>query len=296
MTGAVTIRKEQAMDAITVAAVQMTSGTDVEANLRAAGESLARAAEGGAQLAVLPENFAGYGVDYRLLGQRHEELCGWLSEQAAQYGLWIVGGSIPALNRPDGTPVPAPRVRTRSLLVRPDGVISARYDKLHLFDADVGDEQGRYRESDLFEPGEQVVIGEAAGLKLGMAICYDLRFPLLARTLADQGAQLLLFPSAFTATTGAAHWTLLLRACAVQSGCYVLGANQCGRHSDKRQSFGHSMLVDPWGRVVAQADDDNGPGVVLGPVDPRVLEDVRSGLPVHNHQRFRVSGPDDLRN
>lgn len=283
------------MDRVTVAAVQMTSGTDVEANLQAAQQCLARAAEGGATLAVLPENFAGYGVDYRTLGARYKELAGWLAEQATHWGLWIVGGSLPALARPDGSAVPAPRVRTRSLVAGPDGAIHAGYDKLHLFDASLDDRQGAYRESDLFEPGEQALTCQAAGLTLGLAICYDLRFPLHARALADQGAQLLVYPSAFTAVTGAAHWELLLRACAIQSGCHVLGANQCGRHDANRESHGDSMLVDPWGRVLARADDDNGPGVVLGPVDLRVQQDVRSALPVHTHQRFEVSGPHDLR-
>ncbi|MCH2557342.1 MAG: carbon-nitrogen hydrolase family protein [Alcanivorax sp.] len=278
--------------AIQVAAVQMTSGTDTDANLAAAGDALARAAEGGAELAVLPENFAGYGVDYRALGERHEALCQWLGERARALGLWVLGGSLPALTRPDGSPVPAPRVRPRAVLAAPDGTVAARYDKLHLFDADVADAQGRYRESDVFEAGDRVVVADVAGLRVGLAICYDLRFPLLTRALADAGADLIVYPSAFTATTGAAHWTVLLRAAAVQSGCYVLGANQCGQHSDRRASYGHSQLIDPWGRVVADGGD--APGVVLGPVDPAVLETVRAGLPVHTHQRFQVSGPHDL--
>ncbi|MCH9784327.1 MAG: carbon-nitrogen hydrolase family protein, partial [Gammaproteobacteria bacterium] len=172
----------------------MTSGADTDANLRAAGEALARAAEGGAELAVLPENFAGYGVDYRALGERYGELCGWLIERARTLGLWVIGGSIPALTRPGGEPVPAPRVRTRSVLAGPDGEITALYDKLHLFDADVSDRQGRYRESDVFEPGEQAVVATAAGLQVGLAICYDLRFPLHARVLADRGAGLIVYP------------------------------------------------------------------------------------------------------
>ncbi|MBM1143209.1 carbon-nitrogen hydrolase family protein [Alcanivorax sp. ZXX171] len=276
----------------TVAAVQMTSGTDTDANLAAAADGLERAAEGGAGLAVLPENFAGYGVDYRVLAERHEALCQWLGERARALGLWILGGSLPALTRPDGSAVPAPRVRTRAVLAGPDGTVAARYDKLHLFDADVADAQGRYRESDVFEAGNQVVVADAGGLKVGLAICYDLRFPLHARALADAGADLIVYPSAFTATTGAAHWQVLLRAAAIQNGSYVLGANQCGRHSEQRASHGHSMLVDPWGRVVAEGGEN--PGVVLGPVDPAVLKTVRSGLPVHTHQRFQVSGPDDF--
>ena len=281
---------------VAVAAVQMTSGADTDANLRAAAGGLARAAEGGARLAVLPENFAGYGVDYRALGERYPAICAWLIEQARALDMWVIGGSLPSLTRPGGDPVPSPRVRTRSVLAAPDGEITALYDKLHLFDADVSDRQGRYRESDVFEAGDQSVVAPVAGLHVGMAICYDLRFPLHARVLADRGAELIVYPSAFTATTGAAHWRLLLRACAVQNGCYVLGANQCGRHSEARASFGHSMLVDPWGQVVAEADGDQAdrPGVVFGAVDPAVLDQVRSGLPVHTHQRFKVSGPYDL--
>mgnify|MGYP003109580058 CR=1 FL=1 len=282
----------KASNATRVAAVQMTSGTDTDANLAAADGALIRAAEGGARLVVLPENFAGYGVDYRALGERHEALCQWLGERARDLGLWILGGSLPALTRPDGSAVPAPRVRTRAVLAGPDGRIQARYDKLHLFDADVADAQGRYRESDVFEAGDQVVLADVAGLRVGLAICYDLRFPLLTRALADGGADLIVYPSAFTATTGAAHWQVLLRAAAIHSGCYVLGANQCGRHSDRRASYGHSQLIDPWGRVVAEGGDE--PGVVLGLVDPAVLETVRSGLPVHTHQRFQVSGPYEL--
>jgi nitrilase len=277
---------------VLVAAVQMTSGTDADANLNAAAAGLERAAGGGARLAVLPENFAGYGVDYRALGERYQELSQWLADQARRHRLWIIGGSLPALTRPDGSAVPAPRVRTRCLVASPDGDITAGYDKLHLFDADVRDSQGRYRESEVFEPGGEVVLADAGGLTVGLAICYDLRFPLHARILVDRGARLIVYPSAFTATTGAAHWSLLLRACAVQNGCYVLGANQCGHHSATRESFGHSMLVDPWGRVVADAGER--PGVVLGALEPAVLDEVRAGLPVHTHQRFTVSGPHDL--
>ncbi|MCU5781951.1 carbon-nitrogen hydrolase family protein [Alcanivorax balearicus MACL04] len=278
---------------ITVAAVQMTSGKVLTDNLREAEAGLERAAAGGARLALLPENFAGYGVDYRELATRYDDLLAWLGEQARRHQLYLVAGSLPARYRPDGSEVPAPRVRTRSVLLGPDGEVIAGYDKLHLFDVDVQDSQGRYRESEVFEPGDAVVTAPSAGLTLGMAICYDLRFPLLARALVARGAELLIYPSAFTATTGAAHWELLMRACAVQNGCYVLGANQCGQHSEKRASFGHSMLVDPWGRVVAQAGGE--PSVVLGDVDLAILTQVRSALPVHQHQRFTVESFYDLR-
>lgn len=213
-----------------IAAIQMTSGKQPDDNLRQAETLLAEARQKGAELAVLPENFAGYGGDYRVLGERHDELVGWLCEQARSLGMAIIGGSLPALQRPDGQPVPSPLVRTCSIAVNAAGERLARYDKLHLFDADVQDAQGRYRESDFFEPGQEVVTASLGELQVGMAICYDLRFPALAQRLVAAGAQLLVYPSAFTAVTGAAHWQLLLRATAVQTGCYVLGANQCGQH------------------------------------------------------------------
>ena len=274
-----------------VAAIQMTSGKQPEDNLRQAQALLAEARQKGASLAVLPENFAGYGGDYRALGQRHVDLVGWLCEQARSLEMAIIGGSLPALQRPDGQPVPAPLVRTCSIAVSAAGEPVARYDKLHLFDADVQDAQGRYRESDLFEPGQEVVTVSLGGLQVGMAICYDLRFPALAQRLVAAGAQLLVYPSAFTAVTGAAHWQLLLRATAVQTGCYVLGANQCGQHGPRRASYGHSMLVDPWGRVVDSLTDS--PGALVAELDLATMNELRQKMPVQQHQRFRIEGPYD---
>ncbi|EKF74165.1 carbon-nitrogen hydrolase family protein [Alcanivorax hongdengensis A-11-3] len=276
----------------TLAAIQMTSTRSLDDNLAQADALLQQAAGQGASLAVLPENFAGYGVDYRQLAGQYPRLVDWLSDQARRHRLAIVGGSIPAIERPDGSQVPAPRVRTRSLAFSEDGTLLAGYDKLHLFDAQVNDAQGSYLESRVFEPGEQVITVPLAGLQVGLAICYDLRFPALAQALAGQGAELLVYPSAFTAVTGAAHWQLLLRATAVQTGCFVLGANQCGQHSERRASFGHSMLVDPWGTVQASLEEK--PGVLVATPDLATMDSVRQRMPVMRHQRFSPEGPYEL--
>ncbi|KAF0809274.1 carbon-nitrogen hydrolase family protein [Alcanivorax sp. S71-1-4] len=277
-----------------LAAIQYCAGADVQENLREAGARIAEAVEGGARLVVLPENFACYGGDYRALaGHGIETVTEWLATQAREQAVWLLGGSLPLAVRPDGEPVPAPRVRAASLLVGPDGTLRARYDKLHLFDALVPDAQGSYCESRQFEPGDRLVTAQVDQFTLGMAVCYDLRFPSLARALADHGSDLLVYPSAFTAVTGAAHWELLLRARAVETGCYVLGVNQCGQHSERRASYGHSMLVDPWGRVQATLADR--PGVLLGEVLRNEIDDVRHRLPVHTHQRLLTGLPDDIR-
>ena len=274
---------------VNIAAIQMTSGADVQTNLDSARRYLQLAASEGAALAVLPENFALYGGDYRGLSAQYAWLKEWLCEQAKTLGMAIIGGSIPAGERPDGSPVPAPRVRTRSLAIDEKGLVQGEYDKLHLFDAQVNDAQGRYRESDVFEPGDQTRVVSLAGLKVGLAICYDLRFPALAQQLAQQGAELLVYPSAFTAVTGKAHWDLLLRATAVQSGCYALGANQCGQHAPRRASYGHSLLANPWGEVVASLGDD--PGALVAELDLATMKEIRQRIPVQMHQRLQIKGP-----
>lgn len=282
------------MTVFRLAGVQLTSTADVDANLAAARKGLLKARDAGAERVLLPENFALYAQPYREVAeQRGEELVDWLSHQARELGIYIIGGTLPLVNRPDGSTAEAPRVRAASLVFSPDGECLARYDKLHLFDAEVGDAQGRYCESDIFEPGDRVRTVDLGGLSTGLAVCYDLRFAGLARLLADRGARLLVYPSAFTWVTGNAHWELLLRARAVETGCYVLGVGQTGRHSEKRRSFGHSCLVDPWGRVEARLGEE--PGVLVGEVDLARLEEVRHRLPVWRHQRFGVTFPDDIK-
>lgn len=276
-----------------IAGIQLCSTDDLEANLDAAARGLRRAREQGADLAVLPENFACYGGHYRAVAEsRGAALEQWLADQARELGMAIIGGTLPLLYRPDSGAVPAPRVRAACRVFDADGTDRGRYDKLHLFDAEVADRQGRYCESDVFEPGDTLTTVDLAGIRIGLAVCYDLRFPALARMLVDRGADLLVYPSAFTEVTGAAHWNLLLRARAVETGCFVLGAGQTGHHGGRRQSHGHSLLANPWGEVEAALDD--APGVVTARLDLARQAEIRHRLPVHQHRRFGVTLPDDI--
>lgn len=277
-----------------IAGIQYTAGADWQANMQQLEGLLDQVQFIGTDLLVLPENVFCQGGDYRALAMQHgEQLRDWLSNVARRLGVWLVAGSVPLAVRPDGEAVPAPRVRAAMLVFSPQGEQVARYDKLHLFDVDVADGHGRYRESDQFEPGDAVVLAEIGGLKTGLMICYDLRFPRLAQRLRERGAELLIYPSAFTEVTGRAHWQLLLRARAVENGCYVLGVNQCGWHSPTRQSHGHSMLIDPWGETVSALADAS--GILVGELDLEEMHDIRRRLPVHDHQRLAISLPDDLR-
>lgn len=279
---------------IRVAGIQICANNNPVENLEILADAMEQSQERGANLLVLPENFACYGGSYRELAEEHADfLQSWLANQARQLGVWVLGGTMPLHYRPDGSPVPGGRVRAASLLYNPDGQQVARYDKLHLFDAEVDDAQGRYCESDVFEPGDELVCAQVGDITLGLAVCYDLRFPAQARALADRGATLLVYPSAFTEVTGRAHWEVLLRARAVETGCYVLGVNQCGRHSDVRSSYGHSMLCGPWGEVLVGLEDH--PAVLCGDILPRRVAEVRKQMPIHDHTRFLTGLPDDIR-
>lgn len=273
------------------AAIQYCAGADWRENQRQLAPLLKQAK--GAELVLLPENCLCYGGDYRQLADNIEPVLTWLSAQAQELGAWLVAGSVPLASRADGGQVAAPRVRAAQLVFAPSGQLTARYDKLHLFDVDVADAQGSYRESAVFEPGDKLVTTRIAGITTGLAICYDLRFAALALFLAQRGASLLIYPSAFTQLTGAAHWELLLRSRAVETGSYVLAANLCGQHTPKRASFGHSMLVDPWGDVVARLGAE--PGVLLADYDADFVHTTRQRLPLLNHQRLMLEPGDDIR-
>jgi predicted amidohydrolase len=264
-----------------VAAIQMVSGQSLTQNLRAAGELLAQAAEQGAELAVLPEYFC-------LLGQKDSDklqaqeapgsgpVQDFLAEAARFHGLWIVGGTLPLSTRDPG------RVRNACLVHDPAGRCVARYDKIHLFRFSNGNE--RYDESRTLEPGTEAVSFELPSAdghrwRVGLSVCYDLRFPELYRQLQ---ADLLLVPSAFTHTTGQAHWELLLRARAVENLAYVVAAAQGGLHDNGRRTWGQSMLVDPWGSVLAQQAE--GPAVVMAQLHASQLASVRTQLPSLDHR------------
>ena len=260
-----------------VAAVQMVSGSDVVANLDAAWPLIAAAAGQGARLVVLPEYFGIFGaaaVDKVVVrevdGDGPQQA--FLSRAARAHGVWLVGGTVPIACADPG------RVRSACLVYGPDGTRVARYDKIHLFAFSRDDE--RYDEGRTIEPGTLPVAVDLPCGRVGLSVCYDLRFPELYRSLAEP--VLILVPSAFTATTGAAHWHLLLRARAVENQCYVLAAAQGGTHLNGRRTYGHSVLIDPWGQVVAERQE--GPGIVVGDVDPARLAEVREQLPALAHR------------
>jgi len=263
----------------TVAALQMISTPVVAENLTQAESLLGQARAGGAELALLPEYFC-------ILGRRDTDklavaeadgagpIQDFLADAARRHGLWIIGGTLPL-----ATADPA-RVTNSCLVFDPDGRRVARYDKIHLFRFAQGAES--YDESRTLQAGSAPVTFEAPCGRVGLSICYDVRFPELYRALGE--CTLMVVPSAFTATTGAAHWEVLLRARAVENQCYVLAAAQGGLHPNGRSTYGDSLLIDPWGRVVNRLA--TGPGVVTGVVDPEVIAQVRAQLPALTHRRL----------
>jgi deaminated glutathione amidase len=263
-----------------VAAVQMASGADRAANLLAATTLVRQAADAGARLVVLPEVFAWRGPRADEPRQR-ERIPGPTTEAmaalASSCGIFLCMGSIAE------AVAGSPRGYNTSCLIDPTGAIIATYRKMHLFDVDL---PGRVsvRESDDRAPGTEVVTARTPVGTLGMSICYDLRFPELYRQLSSAGADVLLVPSAFTFPTGAAHWEVLCRARAIENQCWVIAANQTGASPHGFADYGHSMIVDPWGTVVAQAGDE--PGVVLAELDPERTARVRRELPSLQHRRL----------
>lgn len=260
-----------------VAAVQMVSEPEVQANLAVAGELIARAAGEGARLVALPEYFCILGRrDRDKVVVREEDGQGpiqdFLAEAAARNKVWLVGGSAPlACADPD-------KVRNACLVFDDAGRRVARYDKIHLFGFDLGKE--RFQESRSIEPGAEVVTLDAPFARLGLSICYDLRFPEMYRKMG--AVDLILVPSSFTATTGKDHWEMLLRARAVENQAYVLAPAQGGHHKNGRDTWGHSMIVDPWGKVLA--DLPSGPGVVTAEIDHAEIARVRLSLPALTHR------------
>lgn len=263
-----------------IAAIQMVSGPDLQRNLDAAGQLLAQAAAQGAELAVLPEYFCLMGWhDTDKLTIQESPGAGliqdFLSQSARDLGLWIVGGTLPI------TTTQAQRVRNSTLVFDPAGLCVARYDKIHLFRFTHGAES--YDESRVLEAGTQAVTFDLPSLdgssyRIGLSICYDLRFPELYRQLR---ADVLLVPSAFTYTTGQAHWEILLRARAIENLAYVVASAQGGAHENTRCTWGHSMIIDPWGHILAQHEE--GPAVILTEVHKEAIQAARTRLPALSH-------------
>lgn len=271
-------------DPILLAAVQMISTPEPQANLATASRLIAEAAERGARLVALPEYFpiiAGQDADWLAWREAdtHGPLQDFLAEQAIRHRLWLVGGSIPL------TAIDPAKLRNSCLVFDPDGRRVARYDKIHLFGFDKGEEH--YDEAQTIEAGAsqpvtfEATIG-AATLRIGLGICYDLRFPELFRAMGP--LDLIVLPAAFTETTGQAHWEILLRARAIENQCYVLAAAQGGRHPTGRITHGNSMIIDPWGSVLSRLD--KGEGVITAGFDPVRMAEIRTSLPALQHRRL----------
>ena len=265
-----------------VGAVQMRSGGDLAANLAVCRDLVGQAVADGAKLVVLPEcfSFLGRGEGDKLAIAEDfahpGPVLGMLREAATKHGVWIVGGGTP-----ERVPGDAKRTYNTAVVVDPRGEVVTRYRKIHLFDVDIPG-GATLRESDATAPGAEAVIADIAGAKVGVTICYDVRFPELYRELVlERGAEIVLVPAAFTAHTGAAHWHLLLRARAVEDQVWVVAAAQWGKHNEKRESYGHTLIVDPWGAVVGERPE--GDGVVVATLDGATVARRRAQMPCARH-------------
>lgn len=268
-----------------VSAVQMNSQDDIESNFQVIESLIQQSKAQNASLIVFPENFVCFAAGkQRETAEQFESIQQRLEKLAHQYQIWIVAGTLPCPFRPDGSIIQDGRVRTVSLCISPERT-EARYDKIHLFDVQVGDAVGGYQESRFFEPGTDVVVTSTPFGNIGLMVCYDLRFPELALTLRQQGAHLLTAPAAFTYTTGQMHWQLLLQARAMDSQCYVLGAAQQGWHGEKRQTWGHAGATDSRGQVLSMIGYE-GNGLITVPFDLAAQELVRTSMPLMMHRKL----------
>ena len=263
-----------------VAAIQMTSGPDVAANLQQARDLLTRARDKGAMFAALPENFAFMGLkdaDKRAVGEADGSgpIQEAMAATARELGLWIVAGTMP-IRAADG------RVSAASLVFDASGKRVARYDKIHLFDVDIPGKAEVYRESAHVAPGHEPVVVDTPVGRLGLSVCYDMRFPELFRRLSAAGAQIITVPSAFTAPTGRAHWETLLRARAIENLCYVIAPDQSGFHPNGRETYGDSLIVDHWGTVLQRLP--RGTGCVVADVDLNRQANARTSFPALTHR------------
>lgn len=266
-----------------IAAIQMASGPNVNANLIEAERLIADAVSAGARLIVLPENFAFTGkseTDKLAIAEPDGSgpIQSFLSQQAIKHKIWLVGGTIPIKGSDED------HVRAASIVFNAEGEVVARYDKIHLFDVHIDASNENYNESAAIEPGDKVTVVETPYGRLGLAICYDLRFPELFRRMLDAGVDIIAVPSAFTAATGKAHWEILVRARAIENLCFVVAADQGGYHVSGRETFGDSMIVDPWGQVLDRLP--SGSGYIIANLDIEQVRQVRKTFPVVEHRRI----------
>jgi predicted amidohydrolase len=264
-----------------IALFQSTTGIDPRDNARTLENAIAEAAEGGAEILFTPEMSGLLDRDSgraakNLRSEDEDEVLAALREAARRYGIWLHIGSLAVLVE-DG------KVANRGFVIDREGQIRARYDKLHLFDVDLPTGES-WRESNVYSAGKGVVLVNGTPIgKLGLTICYDLRFPGLFARLAESGADVIAVPAAFTVPTGKAHWHILLRARAIEAGLFIVAAAQVGRHEDGRQTFGHSLVIDPWGEVLLDIGDERGVG--FADIDLKRISDVRGRIPALNHRR-----------
>lgn len=271
------------------ALVQMCCGRTISPNLDAAEAAIRHAAAQGAQYVLTPENTILMELSTKKLFAAVEPEEGnaavaRFSGLAGELGLWLHIGSM-------AVKLSETKVANRSILFTPEGEIAARYDKIHMFDVDLPNGE-TYRESKNYEPGRKAVLADLPWGRLGLTTCYDLRFPALYRALAHGGADFITVPSAFTRVTGEAHWHVLLRARAIETGCYIFAAAQAGMHETGRATYGHSLIVSPWGEVIAEAGGD--PGVIFADIDPAKVAEARARIPSLQHDRpFSITTPDE---
>ncbi|HID44171.1 MAG TPA: carbon-nitrogen hydrolase family protein [Chromatiaceae bacterium] len=265
------------------ACIQLASGSNVNANLLEAQRLMEHAASEGARLIVLPENFAYMGATCQdMLPIREKDNDGpiqhFLSQITQKLGIWVVGGTIPIVSNNDN------KLRAACLLYNDQGQRVARYDKMHLFDVNLIESDEQYVESETIEPGDRICVVDTPFGKLGLSVCYDLRFPEMYRAMLDQGMELIALPAAFTAMTGAAHWDALLHARAIENLSFVLAAAQGGFHISGRKTWGHSMIIDPWGNKLAEQTSGNGP--VIAEINREFLQATRRNFPSLQHRRI----------
>lgn len=270
-----------------ISVIQWTSGNQPEENIEQLQRLVRLLPEHRPQLVVLPEAFASFGAGEASQQARAEApgsgpIQDAVADIARKHDLWIVAGTIPIQA--------GERYSGASILFDNQGKQVARYDKIHLFDATVEDGTGSYQESKYTQPGSELVVVDTPFGRIGMSVCYDLRFPEQFRALRAQGAEIIVLPSAFTRVTGKAHWQPLLQARAIENQCYLVAPNQGGKHPDGRETWGHSMIIDPWGRVCTEISSDIGVGSV--PIEPANISDVRKRMPVESHNKFKVSFKD----
>ena len=272
----------------TASCIQFTSARDYEPNIRAASDLIRRARDAGADLVLTPENTGltepvGKLRREKARDEANHPVLAALRDVARETRVWLLIGSLAIdLSREPGEAEGERRLANRSYLIDPNGAIVARYDKVHMFDVDLARGES-YRESNAFRPGGQSALAETPWGVLGMTVCYDLRFPHLYRALAQAGADFLAIPSAFTVPTGEAHWHVLMRARAIENGCYVFAPAQWGEHAEGRRTYGHSLIVDPWGEVLA--DGGEGVGIISARIDAAAIAKARRMVPSLKHDR-----------